>query len=123
LVDRAMISTMKKGSVIVDVAVDQGGCIETVRPTTHDDPTYEVDGVVHYCVANMPGAVAQTSTFALTNVTLRYAERIASLGAIEALKRDPGFAKGVNCWDGFCTYGAVAEGVGVPHTPIETILG
>jgi hypothetical protein len=98
----ALVSKMEKGSVIVDVAIDQGGCIETVRPTSHDNPTYEVDGVIHYCVPNMPGAVAHTSTFALTNVTSRYAELIASQGIVKAVKSSPALALGVNCWDGAC---------------------
>ncbi|MCS6798234.1 MAG: alanine dehydrogenase [Myxococcota bacterium] len=123
LVDRAMLEKMEPGSVVVDVAVDQGGCIETCRPTTHDAPTYVVSGVVHYCVPNMPGAVAQTSTFALTNVTLRYAEIIASRGVEAAVRENPALALGVNCWDGACTYEAVAQGVGVPYTPLTEALG
>jgi alanine dehydrogenase len=122
LVERALVAAMDPGSVVVDVAVDQGGCIETCRPTTHDDPTYIIDRVVHYCVPNMPGAVAQTSTFALTNVTLRYAQQIAELGAVEAVKRDRALARGVNCWDGHCTYDEVAKAVSVPHTPLEKLL-
>src|SRR5437762_432116 len=96
LVTRSMVSGMKKGSVIVDVAVDQGGCIETTHPTTHSDPTYEVDGVVHYCVANMPGAVPRTSTFALTNATLPYALQLANLGLKAALRGDQGLARVVD---------------------------
>jgi alanine dehydrogenase len=122
LVDEATIKKMQPGSVVVDVAVDQGGCIETCRPTTHDHPTFELHGVVHYCVPNMPGAVSQTSTFALTNVTLRYAEMIATMGAEKAIKSSPPLALGVNCWDGACTYKAVAEGVGVEYTPLERAL-
>lgn len=122
LVTREHIASMSEGSVVVDVAVDQGGCIETCRPTTHDHPTYLLDGVVHYCVANMPGAVAQTSTFALTNVTLRYAQRIARSGATALAWEDAGFAKGINCWDGACTYAAVAEAVGVDYTPLADAL-
>src|SRR5207247_4929858 len=95
LVTEDLVRTMEAGSVIVDVAVDQGGCIETCRPTTHDRPTYEVHGVVHYCVPNMPGAVAQTSTFALTNTTIRYAERIANHGLAHALGHDAALALGV----------------------------
>ncbi len=121
LITRDMLSTIEDGSVIVDVAVDQGGCIETCRPTTHDDPTYVLDGVVHYCVANMPGAVAQTSTFALTNVTLRYARRIAR-DVVKFASSDPGFAKGINCWDGACTYEAVARDTGVEYTPLAQVL-
>ena len=122
LVSRDMLSKMEPGSVIVDVAIDQGGCIETCRPTTHDDPTYVEEGVVHYCVANMPGAVAHTSTFALTNVTLRYAQKIASQGVVEAVRNSRPLQLGVNCWDGACTYQAVAEGVGVEFTPLEKVL-
>lgn len=124
LVDRAMLSDMEDGTVVVDVAVDQGGCIETCRPTTHDEPTYIVDGVVHYCVPNMPGAVSQTSTFALTNATASYAARIANLGADEAVRQDLArLGKGVNCWGGACTYEAVAEGVGVKYTTLTEALG
>ncbi len=123
LVDRALVSKMEKGSVIVDVAVDQGGCIETVRPTSHDNPTYEVDGVIHYCVPNMPGAVAHTSTFALTNTTIRYAIAIAHHGVVEAAKRDPVLALGINCFDGACTYDAVAQAHGIDYVPLATALG
>jgi alanine dehydrogenase len=122
LVDEDLIKKMQPGSVVVDVAVDQGGCIATCRPTTHDHPTFELHGVVHYCVPNMPGAVSQTSTFALTNVTIRYAEMIASRGVEAAVKSSPALALGVNCWDGACTYQAVAEGVGVEYTPLERAL-
>ena len=122
LVDEDMIKSMQPGSVVVDVAVDQGGCIATCKPTTHDHPTFELHGVVHYCVPNMPGAVSQTSTFALTNVTLRYAERIASLGVEKAVKADPALALGVNVWDGACTYRAVAEGVNVEYTPLDKLV-
>ena len=124
LIDEKMLTDMENGSVIVDVAVDQGGCIETCRPTTHDKPTYTVKGVVHYCVPNMPGAVAQTSTFALTNVTMTYAQRIANVGVEAAIRSDLAhLGRGVNCWDGACTYEAVAEGVGVPYTPLAQALG
>jgi alanine dehydrogenase len=123
LVTRNMLKRMEPGSVIVDVAVDQGGCIETCKPTTHDNPTYVEEGVIHYCVANMPGAVAQTSTFALTNVTLKYAMDIAQKGLLPAIKSDPALALGVNCWDGACTYEAVAKGVNVPYTPLEQAIG
>ncbi|MDQ3031967.1 MAG: alanine dehydrogenase [Myxococcota bacterium] len=119
LVDEDLIKQMKPGSVVVDVAVDQGGCIATCRPTSHDHPTFELHGVVHYCVPNMPGAVSMTSTFALTNVTIGYAERIAREGIVAAVKGSPALALGVNCWDGACTYAAVAEGVGVEYTPLE----
>jgi len=122
LVSREMISSMQHGSAVVDVAIDQGGCIETIHATTHDNPTYDVDGVVHYGVANMPGAVAQTSTFALTNVTLAYAQRMANLGVEEAVRQDPGLARGVNCWDGACTYEAVATGVGIEYTDLAALI-
>ncbi len=123
LVTEDLVKEMRRGSVVVDVAVDQGGCIETCRPTTHDHPTYILHDVVHYCVPNMPGAVAQTSTFALTNVTARYAELIATEGVEKALREHPPLARGVNCWDGYCTYEGVAEGVGVPYTPLAKLLG
>jgi len=109
IVTRTMVSRMKKGAVIVDVAIDQGGCVETARPTSHSNPSYTVDGVVHYCVTNMPGAVPHTSTLALTNATFPYLLRIANLGTREALKRDPGFAEGLNTWMGALTYKGVAE--------------
>ena len=110
IVTRAMVAAMKKGAVIVDVAIDQGGCVETARPTSHSNPSYLVDGVVHYCVTNMPGAVPHTSTLALTNSTFPYLLRIANLGAREALKRDPGFAEGLNTWLGTLTHRGVADG-------------
>ena len=122
LVDEDLIKRMKPGSVVGDVAVDQGGCISTCRPTSHDDPTFELHGVIHYCVPNMPGAVPMTSTFALTNTTLGYAERIARDGVVETVRRSPALALGVNCWDGACTYRAVAEGVGVEYTPLDRVL-
>ena len=109
LVTRQMVSNMKKGAVIVDVAIDQGGCVETARPTSHSNPRYVVDGVVHYCVTNMPGAVPHTSTLALTNSTFPYVMRIAKLGAREALKQDAGLAEGLNTWKGVLTYKGVAE--------------
>ncbi|MFI5300999.1 MAG: alanine dehydrogenase, partial [Polyangiales bacterium] len=109
LVSRELISKMQKGSVVVDVAVDQGGCIETCRPTTHDNPTFEVDGVVHYCVANMPGAVPQTSTHALTNTTIRYAIELADKGAVGAAKGSRAVAKGFNTYAGKVTCEAVAQ--------------
>ena len=109
IVTRAMVSRMKKGAVIVDVAIDQGGCVETARPTSHSDPSYTVDGVVHYCVTNMPGAVPHTSTLALTNATFPYLMRIANLGTREALKQDPGLAEGLNTWNGILTHRGVAE--------------
>ncbi len=109
IVTRAMVSKMKKGAVIVDVAIDQGGCVETARPTSHSDPSYTVDGVVHYCVTNMPGAVPHTSTLALTNATFPYLLRIANLGTREALKQDPGLAEGLNTWMGTLTHRGVGE--------------
>ncbi len=122
LVTREMVASMKEGAVIVDVAVDQGGCVETIRPTTHDDPTYLVDGVVHYGVANMPGAVPRTSTFALTNQTLPYVLKLAEKG-LEALKEDPALLKGLNVHAGRLTHPAVAEAFGLPYTPPEEALG
>ena len=109
LVTRAMVSQMKKGAVIVDVAIDQGGCVETARPTSHSNPSYTVDGVVHYCVTNMPGAVPHTSTLALTNSTFPYVLRLANLGAQEALRQDPGLLEGLNTWLGCLTHQGVAE--------------
>ena len=119
LVKREMISKMKPGSVIVDVAVDQGGCVETCRPTTHADPAFVVDGVIHYCVANMPGAVARTSTFALTNATLPYALKIANLGYKEAMKRDPALVKGLNVQSGQLVCKPVADSQGIPCAQVE----
>ncbi len=122
LVPEALIREMKPGSVVVDVAVDQGGCIETCRPTTHDDPTYLVHGVVHYCVANMPGAVPITSTFALTNVTWPYAKRIADLGLVEAVRQSRALARAVNTYGGHVTYEAVARDLGHPYLPLEEAM-
>ncbi|HXU12042.1 MAG TPA: alanine dehydrogenase [Candidatus Binatia bacterium] len=122
LVTRDMIGTMKKGSVIVDVAVDQGGCIETTRPTTHSSPTYEVEGVIHYCVANMPGAVPRTSTFALTNATLAYVQRIADRGFHDAVAGDPSLRAGVNLLAGKVTHEAVARSQGLPYVPLEGLI-
>jgi alanine dehydrogenase len=122
LVTRDMLSGMKRGSVIVDVAIDQGGCVETAHATTHSDPVYEVDGVLHYCVANMPGGVPITSTKALTNATLPYVEAIAEHGLAEALGRDPALAKGVNVFDGKITYEPVAEAHGLDFTPLDELL-
>jgi alanine dehydrogenase len=113
---------MKKGSVIVDVAIDQGGCVETAHATTHSDPVYEVDGVIHYCVANMPGAVPRTSTIALTNATLPYTRRLASLGFQKAIAADAGLAEGVNVYGGNITYKAVAESQGREYTGLEKLL-
>jgi alanine dehydrogenase len=121
LVTREMISTMNPGSVVVDVAVDQGGCIETTRPTTHSNPTYLVDGVVHYCVANMPGAVPRTSTYALSNATLPYTVKLANLGAEASVQADPALAKGVNTYKGKITYPGVAEAFGLEYTPLESL--
>jgi alanine dehydrogenase len=122
LVPRAYLRDMKEGSVIVDVAVDQGGCVETIRPTTHADPTYVVDGVVHYGVANMPGAVARTSTYALTNATLPYARRLARLGAVDAVRKDPQLKSAVNVWKGKLTHRAVAEAFGMPSHDVATLV-
>jgi len=122
LVSAAMLKTMKKGAVLVDVAIDQGGCFETSHATTHAAPTYVVDGVVHYCVANMPGAVARTSTYALNNVTLPHALRIADLGWKEALRRDPHLLAGLNVWDGNVTYEAVARDLGLDFVPAASAL-
>ena len=122
LISRDMLKLMKKGSVIVDVAIDQGGCVETAKPTTHDNPIYEVDGVVHYCVANMPGAVSYTSTKALTNVTLPYALEIADKGYEKAALENPEIAKGINILKGKVTYKAVAEAFGLEYWPLESLL-
>jgi len=118
LITRQMLGLMKPGTVLVDVAIDQGGCFETSVPTTHSDPVYEVDGIVHYAVANIPGAVPYTSTLALTNATLPYALRIADLGWRAACKADPGLAEGVNMVDGKITCQAVAEAFGLEYTPV-----
>ncbi|MFW5862758.1 MAG: alanine dehydrogenase [Spirochaetota bacterium] len=114
LISREMINNMKKGSAFVDIAIDQGGCAETSKPTTHDDPTYIVDDVVHYCVANMPGAVPRTSTYALTNVTLNYALDIADKGARQAMKDDCALMKGLNVYMGKLVYDHVAEAFDMP---------
>ena len=118
LVSREMLALMKPGAALVDVAIDQGGCFETSHATTHDDPVFDVDGVTHYCVANMPGAVPVTSTKALTNVTLPYVEAIAEKGLSRAIAEDPALAKGVNTLAGRLTYAAVAEAHGLPFTPL-----
>jgi len=123
LVTRAMLKDVSKGAVIVDVAVDQGGCIETTRPTTHSKPTYYVEDVLHYCVANMPGAVPRTSTFALTNATLPYALKIANRGFLDAINSDPGFKEGVNTYAGHLTYEAVAVDQGLEYKPLDELLG
>jgi alanine dehydrogenase len=122
LITREMIQGMKEGSVLCDVAIDQGGCAETSHPTTHSDPVYVVDGVTHYCVANMPGAVPITSTKALTNATLPYVEAIAELGLREAVARDRSLALGVNVLEGKITYEAVAEAHDLEFTPLEELL-
>jgi alanine dehydrogenase len=122
LISRPMLGSMKLGAVLVDVAIDQGGCFETSHPTTHSDPIFEVDGIVHYCVANMPGAVPVTSTKALTNVTLPYAEALADYGVRDAIARDPALARGVNVMDGKVTYEAVAEAHGLEYSPLSELL-
>jgi alanine dehydrogenase len=118
LVTREMLKTMKRGSVLVDIAIDQGGCFETSHATTHADPVYEVDGIIHYCVANMPGAVARTSAFALNNATLPFALKIASLGAKEAMGQDPDLANGLNVSGGKIRHQAVAEALDLPYEPL-----
>ena len=123
VVRREQLATMKPGAVLVDVAIDQGGCFETSRPTTHRDPTFEVDGITHYCVTNMPGAVPITATYALTNATLPYALALADHGVAEAIRRDPGLRPGVNVAAGEVTHPAVAEGVGETYVPVEEALG
>jgi len=122
LIKRAQLARMKPGSVIVDVAIDQGGCFESSRATTHAEPTYVVDGVVHYCVANMPGAVARTSTFALNNATLPFTLALAGKGWRQACLDDPHLRAGLNVHAGRLTYGAVALALKKPHTPVETVL-
>jgi alanine dehydrogenase len=122
LVTREMLKTMQKGSVLVDVAIDQGGCFETSRATTHSDPIFEVEGIVHYCVANMPGAVAKTSTIALTNATLPYAVQIANKGWQRAMRENPEIKLGANVMNGKVTYQAVAETFGLEYTPIDSLL-
>ena len=121
LISREHLKLMKKGSVIVDVAVDQGGCCETTRPTYHDAPTYEVDGVVHYCVANMPGAVSKTSTVALTNATLHYGLLIADKGLEKAARRNEGLARGINCYNGALTCKEVAACFGMESAPLRSL--
>ena len=123
LVTREMLGHMKTGAVLVDVAIDQGGCFETSKPTTHDNPTYVVDDIVHYCVANMPGAVARTSTYALNNVTLPHALRIARHGWKEAMRRNPHLAEGLNVHAGQVNYQAVAEELGYDYVPVADAIG
>ncbi len=122
LVWRQDLERMEDGAVIVDVAVDQGGCVETIRPTTHTEPTYVVDGVIHYGVSNMPGAVPRTSTLALTNATFPYARELAERGWREACRDDASLRLGLNVVEGRCTYEAVSEAFGLPHTPVEEVL-
>nr|AIA19217.1 alanine dehydrogenase [uncultured bacterium] len=122
LVTRTMISQMKKGAVVVDVAIDQGGCFETSYATTHAEPTFVVDGVIHYCVANMPGAVARTSTFALNNATIAHAVALASKGWRQALRDDPHLKQGLNVCQGKVTYQAVAKALGLEYTPADSLL-
>jgi alanine dehydrogenase len=122
LVTREMLGLMKPGSVVVDVAVDQGGCFETTHATTHSDPVYEVDGIVHYCVANMPGAVPRTSTMALTNATLPYAIELANLGVEAAVRKDRGLWNGVNTYAGHITCAPVAESQGRPAKDLADLL-
>ena len=123
LITRHMLKGMKPGAVLVDVAIDQGGCFETSRPTTHTQPTFEVDGIIHYCVANMPGAVAKTSTLALTNATLPYALEIAEKGWINACRENTEIRLGVNVVQGKITYKGVADAFGMKYTPIDSLLG
>ena len=122
LITRKHLSLMKKGAVLVDVAVDQGGCMETTKPTTHDDPVYVVDGIVHYCVANMPGAVALSSTIALTSATLRYGLEIAGSGVEQACRNSDEIKKGVNLYSGRCVYKSVADDLDLEYTPVDIVL-
>jgi alanine dehydrogenase len=122
VITRDQLKLMKRNAVLVDVAIDQGGCFETSKPTTHADPTFEVDGITHYCVANMPGAVPITSTYALTNATLPYALALADLGVEGAAAQDAGLALGVNVADGKVTHQAVADAVGEPYVPVTEVL-
>ena len=122
LVTRQMVDDMKPGSVMVDVAVDQGGCFETTRTTSHSEPTYQINGVIHYCVPNIPGAVPRTSTYGLSNVTLPYAVRLANLGFATAVAQDPTLARGVNTYKGQVTYKAVAEAFDIPYRPLSELL-
>jgi alanine dehydrogenase len=123
VIRRRQLKLMKPGSVLVDVSIDQGGCFETSRPTTHSDPTFEVDGVTHYCVANMPGAVPITSTYALTNATLPYIIDLANQGVAAAAMDTPGLAAGVNVMGGKVTYQPVAEATGEEYVPLHEALG
>jgi len=123
VITRRQLALMKPNAVLVDVSIDQGGCFETSRPTTHSNPTYEVDGITHYCVTNMPGAVPVTSTYALTNATLPYVLHLAEVGVVEAARANPGLAKGINVAGGAVTYEPVAEATGVPYVPLDEALG
>jgi alanine dehydrogenase len=122
IVTKVMVEKMKKGAVIVDVAIDQGGCIETAHPTTHSNPSYEVNGVVHYCVTNMPAAVPNTSTLALTNATFPYVLKLARLGVNAAIREDKGIAEGVNTFSGVLTYGAVAAAQKREWKPVTELV-
>jgi alanine dehydrogenase len=123
VIRREQLKLMKRGAVLVDVSIDQGGCFETSHATTHSDPTYEVDGVTHYCVANMPGAVPITSTYALTNATLPYVLHLADAGVLRASRENPGLAKGVNVVAGKVTYAPVAEATGQEYTELDDAIG
>jgi alanine dehydrogenase len=123
VIKRDQLALMKPAAVLVDVSIDQGGCFETSRPTTHSNPTYEVDGIIHYCVTNMPGAVPVTSTYALTNATLPYVLELADYGVRQAVLRDPGLRLGVNVANGHITNPAVAASLAMPLTPLEEVLG
>jgi len=122
LVTRDMLKTMKKGAVLVDVSIDQGGCFETSRVTTHKDPVYTIDGIIHYCVGNMPGAVAKTSTLALTNSTLPYAVEIANKGWKKAMKENPEIRKGANVINGQVTFKGVADAFGLKFALVDKLL-
>jgi len=122
LVTAAMVTSMRPGAVMVDVAIDQGGCFETSRPTSHSDPVFDVDGVIHYCVTNMPGAVPRTSTLGLSNVTLPYGLALADHGLVKAVRRDPDLGKGVNVLEGRITQGGVAEALSAPWSPLDSVL-
>jgi alanine dehydrogenase len=122
VIKRDQLGLMRERAVLVDVSIDQGGCFETSRPTTHSDPVYEVDGVTHYCVANMPGAVPVTSTFALTNATLPFVLALADLGLEGAIETMPGLRPGVNVAQGKVTHPAVADGTGMEYTPVQDVL-
>jgi alanine dehydrogenase len=122
VITREQLGLMKRQAVLVDVSIDQGGCFETSRPTTHSNPTYEVDGITHYCVTNMPGAVPITSTFALTNATMPYVLHLAADGVARAVTHNPGLKLGVNIAAGQVTYQPVADAVGLPYVPVDGVL-